>query len=114
MIALLKSILASFMALIVSYQLGAVTLPDIEKAENSYFQKNGKYLQIVRGELPHYENGTDKSKLGIDVPANVSIHVYKTSKGEQGYQVVTENPDSIGSIGYGVQAAEKTYTIDKS
>ena len=114
MIEFLKTILATLLALITSYQLGAITIVDIENAENSYYQRNGKYLQIINGQLPPHESGTIRKKLGIDIPSNITIHEYSTPDGKKGFQVITENPDNISSMGYGVQSQIRTYTIDKS
>ena len=83
--------------------------PTISDLENEYFLKTGRYLQVLPGnQLPDYETGTVKQKLGKDLPTNVTIHVYESPKG-MGYQVITDEADRTTSVGYGPEAADLTW-----
>jgi len=96
------------------------TINEIVSAENAYYAKYGKYLQVMLGnKLPHYETGTIKEKLGKNVPANIVIDVYETVGGEnyqtkyKGYQIQYEDDTAYYSLGFGIQAKERTWTIPK-
>lgn len=87
------------------------TVNEVILAEETYYQINGKYLQILPGNnLPHYETGTVSGKLGKNVPANVRIDVYETFDGKRGYQISYEDTNAFYSIANGTQAQERTFT----
>ena len=97
-----------------TFRFGAIaSLEDIEVAQEVYLQKNGSYLQTLENnQLPSDKTGTVKTLLGIDLPANYKIDVYGNQKG-QGYQIRWETATSFNSIGYGIEASERTFTIAK-
>src|SRR3990167_4814721 len=71
------------------------TLEKMEVAQEAYFQTHGKYLQILPdNRLPHYENGTVREKLGKIVAPGYRVDVYRTYKGEHGWQATWEDANN--------------------
>lgn len=88
----------------------SIEAQDIASLEDSYFAKNGKYLQIIPGNLlPDYETGTVIEKLGANIPADARVNVYESPKGF-GYQVVYQDMGAVYAVGYGPEAADRTYS----
>lgn len=84
-------------------------------AEDAYFARTGKYLQVKdNNTLPQYETGDVQSKLGQTLPATTVVNVYETAKGGEGYQVRTEDALNYYYQGYGPEASSFTYTISKA
>jgi hypothetical protein len=75
-------------------------------------------LKIVRATqamlgntLPSTESGSVQSKFGKALPENVRIDVYNSPHGV-GYQIYYEENGAAHSIGYGPEAADRTYAIE--
>jgi hypothetical protein len=84
---------------------------DVSALQETYYQRTGSYLQILRGNgLPTYESGTVSEKLGGTVPADAWVHVYEAPAGK-GYQVFYEADGVLHSVGYGPEAVERTFTL---
>src|SRR6266700_3408084 len=48
-------------------------IQSIADSQSAYFEENGKYLQVIeKRELPKYESGDLKDKIGVILPGNVS------------------------------------------
>jgi len=74
--------------------------------------KYGRYLQVMPGNtLPSYESGSVQAKFGKALPENIRIDVYTSPHG-QGYQIYYEENGVAHSVGYGPEAADRTYTIE--
>lgn len=83
---------------------------DIAMLQDSYFEKNGNYLQILPGnELPAHEEGSVSQKLGGTLPSDAYVHVYESPKGK-GYQVFFKDGNTLISTGFGPEAADRTFT----
>jgi hypothetical protein len=95
-ILFLGFILVPFMAqaLEASIDMDPLNLSAIQETQDNYFTQEGSYKQ----------EKLDNSK---------QIFVYETPKGEWGYQIVIEDEYYLSSIGYGVEADERTYVVDK-
>lgn len=96
--------------------LGAVislnSLDAIQQAQDSYFAKNGKYLQVIPdSKLPYYESGTVREKLGKDVGAGYRVDVYETPKKEHGYDVSWTDSAGFHRRGFGPEALSRTWDI---
>ncbi|OGG50463.1 hypothetical protein A2763_01670 [Candidatus Kaiserbacteria bacterium RIFCSPHIGHO2_01_FULL_54_36] len=88
----------------------STTVEDISALQESYYQKSGKYLQILPGnQLPEYESGTVAEKLGANVPADVRVDVYAGPQGK-GYQITYEEEGTIYIVGFGPEAEHRTYS----
>ena len=88
--------------------IGSTTVEQISTLEESYFVKNGKYLQVMPGnKLPGYESGTVIGKLGKNIPAGARVDVYDGPKG-LGYLITYEDAGTIYTIGFGPEAANFT------
>lgn len=86
----------------------------IASLEDQYIQKNGKYLQVLRGDvLPPYESGSVTAQLGNDVPTSYEVDTYQSPLGV-GYQITYAENGVTYSVGYGPEAASRTYTIEPS
>lgn len=82
---------------------------EVTTLQDEYFQKTGKYLQILKGNgLPDYENGNVTAKLGKNISDKAWVHVYE-APGGKGYQVFYEDNGIMYSIGYGPEALERTF-----
>lgn len=83
------------------------TIEEIVSAEQSYYEKNGEYLQVIKGNtLPKGERVKDK--LGKDIPENVRIDVYENKLGK-GYQIFYEDDVAYYSIATGSEAVHRTW-----
>ena len=83
---------------------------DVSALENSYFQKNGKYLQVLpNNQLPDYESGTVSDKLGATIPSDARVDIYTGPKGS-GYQVTYTDGGTIYTVGFGPEADHRTYS----
>lgn len=84
---------------------------EIAGLEETYRRQTGKYLQIQPGNaLPAYESGSVSEKLGKTIPDNMRIDVYEAPQG-RGYQITYEEGGILHSIGYGPEAADRTFVI---
>jgi hypothetical protein len=84
-------------------------LADVTALQDAHFKKNGRYLQVLKGNgLPDYENGNVSEKLGKNISDKAWVHVYE-APGGKGYQVMYEDAGVLYSIGYGPEAAERTF-----
>lgn len=97
-ILLIKKLLIALTALLNLYtpKFGAVT---IQSAEDSYYQKNGKYFQV---------------QLGDKTYPNTVVNIYQTADGQQGYQIINYYSTSTVGTGYGVLASRYNFFIDKT
>lgn len=59
------------------------------------------------------DNSYTQYKLG-DLDPYIEVHIYKTPKGEDGYQVIERSPDNswVSSQGFGPEADKRTYLIN--
>ena len=74
--------------------------------------KYGRYLQVMPGNtLPSTESGSVQSKFGKALAENIRIDVYNSPHGV-GYQIYYEENGAAHSVGYGPEAADRTYTIE--
>jgi hypothetical protein len=88
----------------------AEVMADVSTLEENYYQETGSYLQILRGNgLPTYETGTVAQKLGKGVHEDAWVHVYE-APGGKGYQVFYEEDGVLHAVGFGPEAAERTFT----
>ena len=88
----------------------SATVQSISALQDAYFEKNGKYLQVLpSGDLPDYESGTVAEKLGAGIPAGARVDVYESPEGF-GYQITYEDKDTIYTVGFGPEAADRTYS----
>ena len=86
----------------------------IHQLETDYFNKNGKYLQILEGnKLPSYEPGTISEKLGENIDQSYKVDVYKTPKGEHGYTVFFEDSNNYYAVSEGPEKASRDFIIPK-
>ncbi len=111
--ALPNRIKALFALLVGSLGVAAFSLgqapSDITAMEEQYFATHGHYLQVEpHNKKPEYTPDT----LPSAIPDNVRIDVYEANEGH-GYQVITETDTTIDSVGYGVEAKSRTYSIEK-
>ena len=85
---------------------------DIPQLEQEYMAKYGRYLQVMPGNtLPTTESGSVQSKFGKVLPENIRIDVYESPHGK-GYQIYYEESGVAHSVGYGPEAADRTFTIE--
>ena len=92
----------------------AVSVEAVSELERVYFDQHGTYLQILPGnQLPEYETGTVESKLGSTVHADIRVDVYEAPEG-RGYQVSYMSNGVFHSVGYGPEAATRTFTYELS
>lgn len=88
------------------------TVEQLVDAQESYFAKQGRYLQVLDdGSLPPKEKGTAKEKLGKKTPYRVDV--YETARGEHGYSVTWEDEVSYHTQGFGPEAESRTFTLPK-
>src|SRR3990167_7987695 len=79
-------------------------ISEIVSAETEYYQANGKYLQVLKGnKLPHYEKGSVAQKLGKTLPANALVNTYLTPEGNKGFFVQYQDNTGFYSYGYGAK-----------
>lgn len=83
-----------------------VTIEDISQAEDVYFQKNGKYVE-VRKDGTTNDSRTALEQLGIDVP--YEIHSTVTDGTKYSYWIVVPSPTTTFKYGYGVDAQKMTF-----
>jgi len=82
----------------------------ISALENTYYQANGVYLQVLPGNiLPSYETGTVTADLGSAIPDNVRVDIYD-APGGKGFQVTYQDTSTQHSVGYGPEAISRTYS----
>lgn len=83
---------------------------EVSALEDAYFARFGRYLQIMPGNrLPKYPSASVADALGVNLPADMRVDVYENPTGI-GYQI---SYDSLGvrySVGYGPEAASRTYS----
>jgi hypothetical protein len=80
--------------------------------EQEHMAKYGRYLQVMPGNtLPSTESGSVQSKFGKALPENIRIDVYESPHGK-GYQIYYEENGVAHSVGYGPEAADRTFTIE--
>lgn len=85
------------------------SIPEIQTMETDYFKAHGHYLQVEpMNKKPDYTVDT----LPLSIPDNVRIDVYQAKTGF-GYQIITDNASTIDSVGFGVEAQARTYTLQK-
>jgi hypothetical protein len=90
----------------------AASVGDIASLEQEYMSKYGRYLQVMPGNtLPSTESGSVQSKFGKALPENIRIDVYESPHGK-GYQIYYEENGVAHSVGYGPEAADRTYTLE--
>jgi hypothetical protein len=83
---------------------------EVAALQDAYFQETGGYLQVLPGNgLPTYETGTVAEKLGKNVADDAWVHIYEAPAGK-GYQVFYEADGVLHSVGYGPEAAERTFS----
>jgi len=87
-----------FVAIPVYAELLPIELQQFETVQQDNFMELGKYRQYKVGELA----------------ADVEIWVYETPDKEVGYQVIQHTDQGISSLGYGAEAFDRTYIIDKN
>ena len=84
-------------------------IPTTDELEQDYFVTNGKYLQVQKNnQLPEYETGTVRGKLGRNIDPDCRVDVYEGPKGK-GFQVVCDKTDGKHSVGYGPEASGRTW-----
>ena len=80
----------------------------VEQEKN--LAKYGEYIQIKSdGTIPDGVKTDISSEL---IPDNVTVHVHESKNGK-GYQIVTETATQTISVGYGADAKERTFVINK-
>jgi hypothetical protein len=90
----------------------AAAVGEIGALEQDYMSKYGRFLQVMPGNtLPSTESGSVQSKFGKALPENIRIDVYNSPHGV-GYQIYYEENSVVHSVGYGPEAADRTYTIE--
>jgi IstB-like ATP binding protein len=91
----------------------AASVSEIATLEQEHMSKYGRYLQVMPGNtLPSYESGSVQAKLGKALPENIRINVYESPHGK-GYQIMYYEEDGVfHSVGYGPEAADRTYTFE--
>jgi hypothetical protein len=90
----------------------AESVGEIGVLEQEYMSKYGRYLQVMPGNtLPSYESGSVQAKFGKALPENIRIDVYEGPHGK-GYQIYYEEDGVAHSVGYGPEAADRTFTIE--
>jgi hypothetical protein len=90
----------------------AASVGEIATLEQEYMAKYGRFLQVMPGNtLPSTESGSVQSKFGKALPENIRIDVYESPHGK-GYQIYYEENGTAHSVGYGPEAADRTFTIE--
>lgn len=90
------------------------TVTDISSAEDAYFAKNGKYLEVIQGDqLPDGGKGTASSVLGVQIPPEMTIDIYEGPDGA-GYKVTYKDATKKYSYGFGPEASKTTFVVDKN
>ena len=90
----------------------AASVGEIATLEQEYIAKYGRYLQVMPGNtLASTESGSVQSKFGKPLPENIRIDVYESPHGK-GYQIYYEENGVAHSVGYGPEAADRTFTIE--
>jgi hypothetical protein len=90
----------------------AASVEDVMVLEQEYMSKYGRYLHVMPGNtLPAYESGSVQEKLGKTIPENYNVEVYESPHGK-GYQISYEENGIVHSVGYGPEAADRTYTFE--
>jgi hypothetical protein len=89
------------------------TVQWIPSFEDEYFQKNGKYLQVLVGNtVPSDIKGIGTSTLSQieeNVPPGARIDVYESPQGH-GYVISYTQDGTFYSVGYGPEAQDRTYS----
>ena len=75
------------------------SITDVSTAQEAYFQKTGKYLQ-VKPDGKTADGNAAKDELEL---ANVpyEIHEYKMPDGEQGYYIMYDTPNGKAQMDFG-------------
>ena len=90
--------------------ISTMSYEEIAPAEEEYFAKQGKYLQVLAGNrLPHYERGTVAQKLGQNIPADAHVDIYEGPHGK-GFMIRYTKDGMVYSVGYGPEAKTLTYS----
>ena len=92
--------------------LSAIMALGMAKRRHLGRREYGSYLRVLSGNtLPSYESGSVQSKFGKALPENIRIDVYNSPHG-LGYQIYYEENGVAHSVGYGPEAADRTFTIE--
>lgn len=86
---------------------------EIQTEQDALFQKYGEYVQVTKDGRALTKDG-EVQEVGVTakVPANTEIHVISGSRGK-GYQIIETTDTQVIHTGYGIDAEEMTYTVDK-
>jgi hypothetical protein len=84
------------------------TLEDMQ----ALYDKYGEYIQVTKdGRVLYRNQEVDEAMFKNKIPDNVEIIPYLSPEGD-GFQIITRTDTTETSVGFGPEAAERTYEFD--
>jgi len=94
----------------VALRANPATAHEIAALEDAYYARFGRYLQIMPGnKMPRYPSASVVENFGASVADDVQVDVYESPHGA-GYQISYDSLGTRYTVGYGPEAAARTYS----